>query len=597
MSKTNYSEVWDLESIFPGGSQSPEFHHHLEQLSSMTDNFSKELQAFETPSKSDDVNTVADFIDQGKDILMNLEQAGAFVSCLEAQDIHDKQANVLRSRMTDLSAQFSTAFNILQQKLALTDDAVWVDLLQHPKLSELTFVLNEWRKNAKDKLSETEEALIESLSVDGYHGWGQMYDTIVGSMTIPVTLDGKKQEVSVGQADNLSAHGDPEVRKEVFDRLEEAWSEKEELFAKTLNHMAGFRLNVYERRGWDDVLKEPLEYNRMKKSTLNAMWNAIAKHKKPFADYLNRKAELLGKDKLDWQDLNAPLSSADQTLSFQEGAKFIIKHFRTFGPNMAQFAEKALDDSWIEAEDRPGKRPGGFCTSFPLSDQSRIFMTYNGSMSNVATLAHELGHAFHTYTLQNTHPLNRDYAMNVAETASTFAESIVSDAAVQEAETDEQKKSLLEAKLQRSVAMFMNIHARFLFETRFYEERKQGIVPAQRLNELMEEAQREAYADTLGEAHPHFWASKLHFYITDVPFYNFPYTFGYLFSLSIYAKAREEGASYEEKYMALLRDTAIMPVEDLVMKHLGEDITKEAFWEKGIKLCMEDVEAFLKLTH
>ena len=186
--------------------------------------------------------------------------------------------------------------------------------------------------------------------------------------------------------------------------------------------------------------------------------------------------------------------------------------------------------------------------------------------------------------------------MGVAETASTFAEMIVADAAVKAAETKDEKIALLEDKIQRSVAFFMNIHARFLFETRFYEERKKGIVPAARLNELMAEAQKEAYGDALDTVHPHFWASKLHFYITGVPFYNFPYTFGYLFSLSIYAKALEEGEGFEEKYMALLRDTAIMSVEDLAMKHLGEDITKQEFWAKGVALCVKDVEEFLELT-
>ena len=186
--------------------------------------------------------------------------------------------------------------------------------------------------------------------------------------------------------------------------------------------------------------------------------------------------------------------------------------------------------------------------------------------------------------------------MGVAETASTFAEMIVADAAVKAAETKDEKIALLEDKIQRSVAFFMNIHARFFFETRFYEERKNGIVPAARLNELMEEAQKEAYGDALDTVHPHFWASKLHFYITGVPFYNFPYTFGYLFSFSIYAKALEEGEGFEQKYMALLRDTAIMSVEDLAMKHLGEDITKQDFWAKGVAFCVKDVEEFLELT-
>ncbi|SET05679.1 Oligopeptidase F [Salinibacillus kushneri] len=161
-----YSEVWDLESIFPGGSHSTEFQHHLDQLRSQTADFSRKLEDFQTPKKADDVGMVAELINQAKNIKMNVTQAGGFVSCLEAQDMTDKQANVLRSRMTHLIAEFSTAFNTLQQKLAKTNDSVWNDLIQHPKLQELTFILNEWRRKAKEKLSETEEALIESLAVD-----------------------------------------------------------------------------------------------------------------------------------------------------------------------------------------------------------------------------------------------------------------------------------------------------------------------------------------------------------------------------------------------------------------------------------------------
>lgn len=192
--------------------------------------------------------------------------------------------------------------------------------------------------------------------------------------------------------------------------------------------------------------------------------------------------------------------------------------------------------------------------------------------------------------------LNRAYAMNVAETASTFAEMIVADAALKQAETKDEKLFLLEDKIQKSVAMFMNIHARFLFETRFYEERKQGVVPAEKLNELMEAAQKEAFCDSLGEYHPHFWASKLHFHITGVPFYNFPYTFGYLFSLGIYARALRENADFEEKYIALLCDTASMTVEDLAMKHLGADLTERSFWEDAVRLAVQDVQEFLELT-
>ncbi|WP_421383871.1 M3 family oligoendopeptidase [Bacillus salacetis] len=587
-----YSDVWDLDVFFEGGSSSPQLREHLETLEKKKAEFAEKEKAFQAPQSKDDSSQVSNLIEDAKEIMLYLRQAGAFIGCLEAQDMKDRKANTLRGELTTASADFQVSFNSFQQKLSETPQNVWDELLQTAPLSELTFVLNEWREKAKDKLSSEEEALIQALSIDGYHGWGQMYDTIVGSMEIPYN----GEMLSIGQANNLSSHQDETVRKEIFDSLEKAWTEKEELFAKTLNHLAGFRLNVYKKRGWDEVLKEPLEYNRMKKETLEAMWGAISKNKAPFVKYLDRKAKMLGKEKMDWYNMDAPVAESNSTMSYNEGAEFILKHFARFGTEMAEFAQKAFEDRWIEAEDRAGKRPGGFCTSFPLSEQSRIFMTYSGSMSNVATLAHELGHAFHSYALRPMHTLNRNYAMNVAETASTFAEMIVADAAVKEAQTKEEKIALVEDKLQRSVAFFMNIHARFLFETRFYEERKNGLVSAERLNELMTEAQKEAYAGALDEAHPHFWASKLHFYISGVPFYNFPYTFGYLFSLSIYAKALEADENYEEKYMALLRDTAVMSVEELAMKHLGEDITKEAFWEKGIALCINDVEEFMSLT-
>ena len=591
-----YAEVWDLDIFFKGGSSSPELREHLNNLNLKLDTFEQTLSTFDVPKNESDVEKIASVIEETKQVAENLSQAGAVVGCYLAQDTKDKQANLLQGEIGSLGARFSSSMLVVQQQLSRTEDSVWAELMQDSRLLEFVFVLNEWRDEAKELLSEKEEDMITALGVDGYHGWSQLYDLLVGDVKVRVTVDGEVKEFSVGQASNLSSHSDSSVRKESFEALEQAWTEKEEFFAKTLNHMAGFRLAVYKKRGWDSVLKEPLDMNRMKQETLDAMWGAISAHKAPFVKYLKRKSELVGANAMHWYDLDAPVTESTQKVSYQEGAEFILKQFGKFGPELEKFSRKAFEDEWIEAEDRPNKRPGGFCTGMPLSEQSRIFMTYSGTMSNVATLAHELGHAFHSHALRPVHWMNRQYAMGVAETASTFAEMIVADAAVKEAASADEKLALLEDKIQRSVAFFMNIHARFLFETRFYEERKKGIVAASRLNSLMEEAQREAFGDGLGEVHPHFWASKLHFYISRVPFYNFPYTFGYLFSLSIYAKAIEEGSGFEEKYIALLQDTAIMSVEDLAMKHLGEDITQHAFWEKGIALCTKDVEEFLELT-
>jgi oligoendopeptidase F len=596
MTATPYSDVWDLEIIFKGGSDSKEFADHLTLTSELIDLFQAKASSWTPLNTTEDSKFLQELLEDFEHAAKKLRQAGAFVGCLQAQNTEDKKAYNLEARVTSLSAAFQTALSRFDSLLTTINDDVWVQLLADEKLKVLSYILNERRDRAKDKLSKEEEAIISALGVDGYHSWGQLYDLIVGKIKIPFNENGKEKLLSVGQAFNKFSSPDREIRTAIFENWEKAWGDQADILAKTLNHLSGFRLSVYKKRGWEDVLKEPLSINRMEKRTLETMWTVISENKQMLVKYLERKATLLGLEKLSWYDLDAPYGKTASKVSYQEGAEFIEQNFAIFGEKMASFAQKAFKEQWIEGEDRPGKAPGGFCTFFPESNQSRIFMTYSGTPSNVSTLAHELGHGFHTFAMKGVHHLNRNYAMNVAETASTFAEMIVADAAVKNAKDEEEKLVLLDDKIQRTVALLMNIHARFLFETRFYEERKQGPVAVERLNELMLAAQKEAYSNALEEYHPLFWASKLHFFITGVPFYNFPYTFGYLFSLGIYAQALEEGRGYEDKYIALLKDTASMSVEDLAQKHLQVDLTQPEFWEKAVRICLDDINEFLALT-
>jgi len=578
--------------FFKDGSESAEFENYLSSLEDSIQDLNQEVNSFNPPQSATNKIEFQSILLLLVKNLKSISQASAFVSCLQAQNMLDRKADLLRGKISQLNANLQTTFTAFNVKLAEINKDVWTELLLSDEFKEIAFVLNERREKALKSLSYEQEALITALSVDGYYSWGEMYNTIVGKMKIE--HDGK--DLSVGQASNVFSSKDRNERKEMFEKWETTWGAEEDYFGKILNHLAGFRLSAYKQRGWTEVLSEPLTINRMKQETLDAMWGAISDYKSEFVKYLDRKAQILNVNKLSWYDLDAPVADIDSSISYAEGAEFILEQFGQFGEELTKFTKKAFEDSWIEAEDRPGKRPGGFCTGFPESNQSRIFMTYSGTPSNVSTLAHELGHAFHSHALRDVNPLNKSYAMNVAETASTFAEMIVADAAVKNAKSEEERLALLEDKIQRSVAFYMNIHARFLFETRFYEARKNGIVSTAKINEMMEEAQKEAYCGALDEYHPHFWASKLHFYITYVPFYNFPYTFGYLFSLGIYAKALEEGKDFEQKYIALLKDTACMTVEDLAQKHLGVDLTKRDFWEDAVKLSIKDVEEFLELT-
>lgn len=596
-----YNNTWDLESIIPGGTNSPQLKAKLTDLEGEVKEYAEMLERWNIAIDAT-ASSLKKLLNKQESIGKSLGQAGTFVQMWHDAHMDDAHADVMKGRVMDIGSEMQKLSNTLTKKLVAIPDEEWEEMLQDPELAETSFVLNETREEGKRLLSEEEEKLIADLNNDGLSGWSNLYDTTVSIMTIPFEeTDGKKVDLSVGQAMNrMYDDPDPEVRTRLFDSWEAAWEEMAPIFTDVINHLAGYRMTLQNAHERKDHLDYPLEYNRMSRETLDAMWGAVAKNKQPFVDYLKQKASMLGMEKLGWEDVDAPvvLGNAEATMfTYDEAADFVIENFATFGSELSDFAKHALENRWVEAEDRTNKRPGGYCTILPEFEESRIFMTFTESPADVSTLAHELGHAYHSYVMKDLPRLNRGYAMNVAETASTFAETIINNATLKNAATKEEKISLLASKLEGATSMFMNIHARFLFEDAFYNERAKGIVSEARLNELMTEAQKEAYADSLSSYHEHFWCSKLHFFFDSVPFYNFPYTFGYLFSLGVYAEYLKRPEGFEEKYIALLKDTGSMKVEDLAQKHLGVDLTKEEFWAAGIRLMAEDAEEFIRLTN
>ncbi len=590
----SYEQTWELESIFPGGTKSPILKEKLQTIA-------RDLAMFKTRviQFTDDLTTFKELLKEQEQLEKALLQASTFVNMAHDANIKDSHATVIKGEIMVLFSELNKIGNTFTQKLVDLSDQVFSEFLTDTDLAPLAFVLTEQRKKGARLLSEQEENLIAELNKDGLAAWSQVYDTIISTMTIPWENDaGETVDLSIGQAMNrMSQANDPEVRRQLFTAWEKAFSHQAPIFADVLNHLDGYRMTLQEKHQYKDHLEEPLEYNRMSKATLDAMWQAVSDNKQPFVSFLKKKQQLLQLDELAWQDIDAPLSVGDHdamTFTYDEACDFIINHFSAF-PKLTAFTKHALENRWVEAEDRHDKRPGGYCTSLPEFDESRIFMTFTGSASDTSTLAHELGHAFHSHVLTDIPYLNQHYAMNVAETASTFAETIIANATIQSARSDEEKLSLLNNKLEGATAMFMNIHARFIFEDNFYKARKDGVVSHEQLSELMTEAQKEAFHGALDTYHPHFWSSKLHFFIDDVPFYNFPYTFGYLFSLGIYAEYLKAPVNFEEKYIALLKDTGAMTVEDLAMKHLGVDVTKVDFWAEGVKLMTKDVDQFIIL--
>lgn len=596
MKKTEYSKVWDLEKIFSGGSKSSQFLEHINQLEVLLHELEDDVRLLITPLSTNEVFKVLDIVENIASIRLYLSQANSFITCLSAENPIDQDVANLRGKVAQKESRFEKVLSKVKKILTNTKEDVWESILEIEELQEHRFILHEWRENADNNLSESELNLISDLMVDGYHAWGHFYTNLVSSIKVNIKINGKEEFLSVGQAINLRSHQNEDVRREAHYVLESTWKEKEELFSKIINHIAGFRIQVNKKRGIKSVIKDPLKKNRMKKETLDTMWRVISNYKQPFSNYLKKKAELIGGSKMKAYNFWAPVTISNQEITFDEAATMIAEYFSQFGTELEGFVRQAFYEGWIEADNHPNKSAIPFCANFPLTGESRVFMTFSGTFMNVLTLVHELGHAFHNHAMKSVSGLNKRYPLSIAETASTFSEMIIFDATLKEAKSKEEKLFILDEKLKRSVMNFMNIHSRFIFEQKFYEEREEGNVSAQKLNQLMEESINEAYAGSLEQPSIHSWVWTPHYYITQSPFYNFPYTFGYLFALGIFAKAKEKGKDFEIEYLNLLRDSGSMSVEDLVMKHLGEDITSEKFWEKGMELCVKDAEEFIKLA-
>lgn len=586
MTQTKYPQVWNLNSIFEGGSESPDLQEHMKQTEGKILKLDDKLKKWTSPLS--DSYQLARFLDYLREIKLSISQARSYAICLLSENPKDQGAQLYRGETTVLQSKYDSITVDLKRKLAHTEESVWERLLDSEDLKEYRYILGEWREEADREPSRE----VTDLMADGYHAWGHFYQSFMSSIKVQVN----GQDFSVGQAINLRSHHDASIRKKSHETLVEKWTEHEGQFAQILNHLAGFRLSMYKSVGIEDVLHVPLAQNRMKEETLNSMFSVMERYKESFAEYLNVKARMNGDAKMKSYHFWSPMNHHHQGIEYGEAAALIEEQFRTFGPEMGRFAETAFREGWVEAENRPGKSAVPICAGFPLTGESRVFLTFPGTFKGVLTLVHELGHAFHNHAMKSVNGMNKAYPMSLAETASTFAEMIILEAAMEKAESDEEKLFLLDEKLKRSVMNFMNLHARFIFEKDFHEERKKGFVPAARLNELMESALEKGYAGSLDEVPVHSWVWTPHFYKTESPFYNFPYTFGYLLALNLFARAKETGKGFEEHYMDLLRDSGSMSAEDLVMKHLGEDITEEAFWEKGMRLCIEDSEEFVRLA-
>ena len=572
---------WTLEDLYPSF-ESKEFKQDVEAYKALKGKF-------ESLTLEDSIEGITQVVTLLEESTVLTGRLYNYIHLTLATDTTHETATQVEVQLAGVSADLQATYAKVSKFLG----TIQTDITTDPFLAEYRYYFEEAKKDATHLLSDELEEVLAKMSISGGKAWSQLFDFMWSS----AQGEYKGEVVTLSEIRGKAYDSDAEVRKSAYEAELKMYDAIKEPIAFSLNHIKKEVLTTSQLRGFESPLAHTLEASRMSRETLDALLEAIREYLPNFRKYLRHKAALLGHENgLPFYDLFAPVGNSSRTFTVEESKDYLIENFKTFSADLAEMTEEFFDKHYIDFYPRKGKVGGAFCANLPMIKQSRVLTNFTGSLSDVVTLAHELGHAYHGLHIENHRPLNQDYSMPVAETASTFNENIIMNTAIKEA-NDEEKIALIESQLQDTTQIIVDIYSRYLFETAVFENREQSFMFSKDLEEMMLSAQKEAYGDGLDQAylHPYMWACKPHYYSTGLSFYNFPYAFGGLFSKGLYAIYQEQPEGFVEKYQELLRATTVSSVEDTA-KVLGVDVSTPEFWKKALAEVAESIEAFIALT-
>ena len=575
------STEWSLKEIYPSF-ESEEFQRDFER-------FSNFREVFNGLTLEDNLESIKAAIAALEEFSVLSSRLGNYINLTLTANTTDETANKYRTLFGNAYAALNSAYTKVYKFIG----SVETDITADENLKDYEFYFAEAKQQYQHLLSDELEDVIAKFSISGGDGWEQLFE----AMTSGVEGEFKGEKVTLSEIRNMAYDADAAVRKEAYETELKMYDTIKEPIAFALNNIKQQVLTETSLRGFESPLAQTLEASRMSRQTLDALLEAIREYLPQFRAYLKHKASLLGHENgLPFYDLFAPIGESSRRFTIEESKELLLENFKGFSEDLAQMTKEAYENNYIDFLPRKGKVGGAFCSNLPFIKQSRILTNFSGSLSDVVTIAHELGHAYHGLHIENHRVLNQEYSMPVAETASTFNENIVMNTVISEA-SDAEKVALLESQLQDTTQIIVDIYSRYLFESSVFENREKSFMFSKDLEQLMLDAQKEAYGDGLDPdaMHPYMWACKPHYYSSGLSFYNFPYAFGGLFSKGLYAIYQEQPEGFVEKYQELLCATTVTSAEDTA-KVLGVDVTDSAFWKKALALVADNIEQFIALT-
>jgi oligoendopeptidase F len=588
--------VWDL-SIAYGGMDDPKI---ATDIAFVRERLSDLMQ---WQAAAADRATLQRALSQGERARITAYTLAEYTGCLLAVNSADEDARRLSGQLDKLMADLDQALEPFDDSLVRMDtselDMVLAGEDEAGPLARFRFAIEQRRRLRDTRLGIAEEQLLSAMAVDGRNAWSRLYDRLTGGMDVELKLsDGSSERVGLSQAASILYGGDRQRREPAWRGIRAQMEAHAESIAAILNALSGWRLSEYGKRSHTrplHFLDPSLHDSRIERSTLDSLLQVAWDNVDVGRRAARLMAELYQTPTLEpWDQfaaMPAPPGAQLKEYSFPEAIAIIRTCFAGVHPEMADFVDMMVQRRWIDAAPQPRKQLGAFCSRFSAHRTPVVFMTWGNSMSDVLTLAHELGHAFHSWVMRDLPFCHSDYPMTLAETASIFAESVVRDALLARAESGLERRLMLFEEVASALSFLVNIPVRFEFERKLYEQRAEGELSVRALRELMAASWSRWYGDAMSQSDDMFWASKLHFSIAEVSFYNYPYLFGYLFSKGVYAQREQRGEAFFPDYVRLLRATGSMSAEDLAREHLQVDLAKPDFWQASVDIARAQVDA------
>ncbi len=592
---------WDLSNVYKG-LETDDFEAGMTTL----DRQLKKLEGLveqhgigrleDPPSDIDATAGVLDeFISLLNETLMHYGSLRAYVQSFITTDSYNKVAARRGSELEQVGVRVDRLYVRFEAWVGSLAPVLDVACDRAPVACEHKLALKDIVDESRFRMDTELEDLASELLLSGGGVMHKLQGTVTSQLKAPFERDGKTEMLPMTMIRNLAGDPDEGVRKRAYDAELVAWESVREPVAFALNGVKGTAITLAKRRGFDSVLHASLETNKMDQATLDALLGSMKDSFPMFRRFFRSKATKLGKEKLPWWDLLAPVGKAELEYTWDEASDYIVEQFGTFSDELADFARYAFDHNWIDAEPRDGKRGGAFCMGVRSVDESRILANFDGSFDRLSTVAHELGHGFHNHCQKGLPSLRRGSPMTLAETASIFCQTIVFNAALDTA-PKEASVAILDNQLMDASAVIVDIYSRFVFESEVIKRRESAELSADEFCELILDAQRETYADGLDadHLHPYMWLLKPHYYFGGYNFYNFPYAFGLLFGLGVYAIYLKEGSAFIPRYKELLRSTGEGKAADLAAK-FGIDIRSRDFWDGSLAILGKQVDRYCDL--